>query len=191
VASARKADWAPAAAVLAPVVIAVLLLATPGLPHSAILAFGRRNWGNIASVWGLCISVYVLFIAKGARKAAEEAVAIEKVRTVLELLEAASEKSTHVGLFARAGKWDLVQLRAEEIMTMCRAVVAEWGDNELLKDSRNKLLTVATVMRSIVEESGKPNVSIHTIVSAQLNATEKLSVVMGKAHKGARHSGSD
>jgi hypothetical protein len=180
----NKIDWTPAAAILAPPAIFALLVVIPGLPHAAIVEFAKKNWGSIASAWGLGISVYVLFVAKGARKAAEEARSAERVRTVLEELEDAAEKSRHLGLFARAKKWDLVQLRAEEVMTDCRTIVARWGEDEVLKESKNKLLMVATMMRSIAEEAGKADVSSENIVNAQLNASEKLSVVVGKAHKG-------
>jgi hypothetical protein len=178
-----KIDWAPLAAILAPPVVFALLVMIPGLPHPAILKFAKENWGSIASTWGLGISIYVLFVAKGARKAAQAAIAAERGRTVLEELEDAAERNSHIGLFARNRKWDLVQLRAEEVMTNCRTIVARWGDGEVLKESKNKLLMVATLMRSIVEEAGKDNASAESIFKAQLNASEKLSAVLGRAHK--------
>jgi hypothetical protein len=184
-----QSNWVPAAAVLAPLVVFVLLVALP-LSRDVTLKFTKENWGSIASVWGLGVSIYVLFVAKGARKAAQAAIAAERGRTVLEQLEDAAEKNSHIGLFARGGKWDLVQLRAEEVMTSCRTIVARWGDGEVLKESRNKLLMVATQMRSIVEEAGKNNASAENIFNAQLDASEKLSVVLGKAHK-QQESGSE
>jgi hypothetical protein len=166
-----------------------LSVTIPGLPRTAILCFVKENWGSIASVWGLFVSIYVLFVAKGARKAAREAITAERGRTVVEELEQAMEKNSHIGLFARDRKWDLVHLRAQEVMTSCRTIVARWGEDDVLKESKNKLLMVATQMRSIVEEANKEGANSESIVNAQLNASERLSAVLGKAHK-ERESGS-
>jgi hypothetical protein len=176
-------DWAPIGAAVAPLGVFVLLVVIPGLPHATILKFVRENWGGIASVWGLGVSIYVLFVAKGARKAAEEARSIEQVRTVLEELEAGAEKIGHLGLFAHGSNWDLVRLRAEEVMTSCRTIVARWGDDPVFRDSRNKLLMVATLMRSIIEEANKDTVDSGRVIEAQLNASEKLSAVVGRVYK--------
>ena len=156
----------------------------------ATTAFVAKNWGSIASVWGLGVSFYVLFVAKGARKAAEDARSAERVRTALEELEDAREKCTQLGQFARIGKWDLVHLRAQEVMATCRATVARWGEDQALKDSRNKVLQVATLMRSIVEETHNDDVNRKAILEAQLNSDEKLSAVVGRIHK-EQESGSE
>jgi hypothetical protein len=134
----------------------------------------------MASVWGLAVSFYVLVVARGARKAAEEARSAERLRTALAGLEDAAAKCIEVGQFARNQKWDVVELRAQEVMARCRTTLAAWGDNPALKESRNKLNEVATLMRSIIEESRSNNVNRKTILSAQLDSDEKLSVVVGK-----------
>lgn len=177
-----KSDWFPIAAVLSPLGALALLVGIPSTRQPAI-CFATDNWGNLASVWGLGVSIYVLFVAKGARKAAEEARSAERLRTVLEELEDAAKKCTELGQFARAQKWDLVHLRAQEVMASCRVTVARWGEDSALKDHRNKVLQVATFMRSIVEETNKDTVSQKTISDAQLNSDEKLTAVVGKMHR--------
>lgn len=183
-----KWDWLPIAAVLSPALIFAIPLAITGT-HSAVLEFARNNWGNIASVWGLVVSVYVLFVAKGARKAAQDAVSAEKLRTALAGLEDAAKKNNDVGQFARVQKWDVVELRALEVLACCRATLAVWGDNKALIDSRRNLNDVANQMLSIVEESRANNPTRKTILDAQLRSHQKLAVVVGRIQK-EHHSGS-
>ncbi len=184
-----KSEWFPIVAVLSPLVVFALLLAFSST-RQATTDFATENWGSIASVWGLAVSIYVLFVAKGARKAAEDARSAERVRTALEELEDSADKCTELGQFARDKKWDLVHLRAHEVMESCRITVARWGEDQALKDSRNKVLQVATLMRSIVEETHNANVNQRTVLEAQLNSAEKLSAVVGRMHR-EQESGSE
>ena len=149
----------------------------------ATIQFAGRNWGNIASVWGLAVSFYVLTVARGARRAAQDAVSAEKLQTALAGLKDAAAKCTEVGQFAGVQKWDVVRLRAEEVMTCCRTTLAAWGENEALTESRRKLNEVALLMRSIIEESHNTDVNEKTILKAHLDSREKLSVVVGKIQK--------
>jgi len=178
-----RSDWVSIAAILSPIAIFLALIAVPRLPGDATIEFVKANWGSIASVWGLGVSIYVLFVAKGARKAAEDARAAERLRTALEEMEDAEEKCNQVGLFARVPKWELVQLRAEEVMSICRATNARWGEDPSLTETRNNLLLVAALMRSIIEEASKPKVSLKNILNAQLDGKEKLTAIVGQIHK--------
>jgi hypothetical protein len=167
---------------LSPGLLVALLFAVPATRGTTIEVV-TKNWGNIASVWGLGISFFVYFVAKGARRAAEDARSAEKLRTALAGLEAAADKCTQVGQFARNQKWDVVELRAQEVMTCCRTTLAAWGDNQALKDSRTRLLEVATLMHSIIEESRNDHVNRKTILDAQLDSDEKLAAVVGRIQK--------
>lgn len=137
----------------------------------------------MASVWGLGVSFYVYFVAKGAKKAAEEARSAERLRTALAGLEDAAAKCIEIGQYARNQSWHVVELRAQEVMACCRTTLAAWGDNPALKESRNRLNDVATFMRSMIEESCKAAVNQQYILKAQLDSYEKLSVVVGKILK--------
>jgi hypothetical protein len=154
----------------------------------------QGNWGNVASVWGLAISVYVMWLAKGARAAAEEATAeAEKAaaearasaqaRTVLEDLQEAAEKTTQIGLLAESEQWTLVKLRADEVRIACRTTLARWGEEPVLKESRNALLKVANMMETITQEVEQPSIDPLNISEARLNASNKLSFVLGKARR--------
>jgi hypothetical protein len=159
------------------------LLGAIPVTREATIRFATENWSGIASVWGLWVSFYVYIVAKSARKAALDAVSAEKLQTALAGLKDAAAKCTDVGQFADARKWDVARLRAEEVMTCCRTTLAAWGENEALTESRRKLNEVATLMRSIIEESHSANVNETTIRKAQLDSREKLSVVVGNIQK--------
>jgi hypothetical protein len=172
-------EWIAGLILLSPGLLFVLLVVVRST-RCATIRFIVGNWGNVASVWGLLVSFYVYLVAKGARKAAEEARSAERLRTALVGIEDAASKSVEIGQHARNRNWDVVELRAQEVMACCRTTLAAWGENPSLKDSRRKLTEVATLMRSIIEESRSENVNRETILRAQLDSDEKLSVVIGK-----------
>src|SRR5216683_7734401 len=122
-----------------------MLLVVPA-SRGMTIEYVAKNWGDLASVWGLGVSLYVYFVAQGARNAAEEARSAERLRTALAGLEDAASKCIEVGQFAGNQKWDVVELRAQEVMACCRTTVAAWGDNRALKESKNRLNEVATLM---------------------------------------------
>jgi hypothetical protein len=177
-----KSDWLPILALLSPAPAIAVLLTIPAT-REATTQFTAENWGSIASVWGLIVSFYLLFVATGARRAAQEARSAEKLRTALAGLEDAAAKCIQVGQFARNEKWDVVELRAQEVMARCRTTLAAWGDTPALRESRNKLLEVATLMESIIQESRNANVNRKTILDAQLDSDVKLSVVVGRIQR--------
>lgn len=129
------------------------------------------------------MSVYLISIARAARKAAEDARSAEKVRTALHELERAAEKNTQIGHSARAQSWAVVQIKAEEVMTCCYSTIARWKDDAAFKDSSNDLLMTATFMRSIVLEANKPNARVANILKAQIDSSQKLSAVVGQVQK--------
>lgn len=155
----------------------------------AAAEFQRRNWGNLISTWGLGVSIGALIFAKGAKKAAEEARSAERLSTALASLEAALVKCLEIGQLAGAQKWPAVEIRAQEVLQVCHTTLAAWGDKDALTDSRRRLSEVATLMRSIVEETRNATVNTKTVLKAQLDAHVKLSVVVGKIQK-AHTSGS-
>src|SRR5438105_3270888 len=108
----------------------------------------KQNWGNLASVLGLGVSVWVLLVAQKARQAAEIASAVARLKSLVEELGQASVKVQQVGLFLRDRKWDIVQLRAEEILGSCELVLTRWGDH-LDESFRNNLRSASTLARSI------------------------------------------
>lgn len=161
--------------------IALLTIPTPVRVRA--IAIASSNWGNIASVWGLAVSIYLISIARGARKAAQEARSGEKARSALQDLRQAAEKNTQIGVYARSAKWDATQIRAEEVMNCCHSTVARWKDDPGFKESSNDLLMVATQMHSIILEAAKSNTRATSIMSSQVTSSEKLSAVIGRVER--------
>lgn len=129
------------------------------------------------------MSIYLISIARGARKAAQDARSGEKARTALQDLRQAAERNTQLGMYARHGKWDAVQLRAEEVMNCCHSTVARWKEDAAFKESSNHLLMVGTQMHSIILETAKPNIRPANILGAQVTSSEKLSEVIGRVQR--------
>jgi hypothetical protein len=178
-----KLDWLPIAICLLPALPLILLTAIPSRIQPQTVMFASRNWGSIASVWGLGVSIYLISIARGARKAAQEAKVGEKARTALQELRQAAEKNIHIGQFARTFKWDALEIRAEEVMNCCYETVARWKDDPQFKQSCDDLLMVAVQMRSIIVEAGKKRVDAPNIVDSQLLCGEKLNTVIGRIQR--------
>lgn len=183
-------DWLPVtAALILPAIVVSAPLALDSARPTA-LCFYRNNWGNIASLWGLGVSLGAFFFAKGAKKAAEEARSAERLRTALAGLEDAATKCAEIGQSAGSQKWAVVELRALEVLTCCRTTLAAWGESDALTDSRRRLGEVATQMESIVEESRNANVNGAKILKSQLQSAIMLSVVLGKIQKHHTSGGS-
>ena len=145
--------------------------------------FASDNWGSIAGVWGLEVSICVLFVAEGARAAAREARSGEKAKSALEDLKHAAEKNTQIAAYARSAKWDAVRIRAEEVMNYCHHTVARWKDDSAFEESSNDLLRVAEQMRSTIQQADKPNPSAKGILDSQATSSEKLSTVTGRIER--------
>lgn len=142
------------------------------------------HWGDIAGVWGLLVSISVLFFAQGARTAAEQAKSGEKARSALEELKHAAEKITQIAMYARGGKWDAVRIRAEEVMNCCHHTVARWEGDQAFEESSNDLLLIAEQMRSIIQEADKSAAPRGaSILASQAVSSARLSAVTGRVTK--------
>jgi hypothetical protein len=160
-----------------------LLILVPEQFQEAIKQWFIKNWGNVASVWGLSVSIYVLRVAKGARRAAEDAKMASRTRNALQELQSAVVSSAEIGQYASTGHWLVVKLRASEVLGCCRNTVNRWGEDSALKGSRNRLNHAAEQMRSIAEEATQPEPNLQAVIRAQLDAHEALNAVVGKILK--------
>jgi hypothetical protein len=152
----------------------------------------KQNWGNLASVLGLGVSVWVLVVAQKAREAAEEARGAARLKSLLEELELANNKSQLLGVFLIQRKWEIVQLLVDEALGACQSALARWGDH--LTHSKNSLLDVCTVFRSISEaclsSTTRPvsEEEWQQTMRAQREARELISVVLGQVRKAEERS---
>ena len=116
-------DWLPTLLALLPALPMLIIYGWPkAWPDAA--EFQRRNWGNLISSWGLGVSLGVLFYAKGARRAAQDAQKEIRRRSLAEELHDAHSRALEVGTSMRDGKWDIVFLRAQEISAACGIILS-------------------------------------------------------------------
>ena len=113
-------------------------------------SFFAQNWGNVASVAGLVISIWVLVVARKARTAAEEARSIARLKSLVEVLAGTGDKIDQIGIFLRSGKWDLAQMCAQDILADCNLILTRWGDY-LTPKATADLTEASTITRSILD----------------------------------------
>src|SRR5579872_1224027 len=110
--------------------------------------------GALASSVGLAVSIWVLFIARGAKAAAEEALTSARRRNFLEELGLADHKLQELGVFIQQEEWIGVQIRTAEILGICRSSMTRWSDH-LSESRRNGVLTAAELVHSIATKSAQ------------------------------------
>jgi hypothetical protein len=192
--SVHKPDWVDVLIALLPLPLIFLVVLIPEPFQPVAKAWIEKNWGNLASVWGLGVSVYVLWVAQGAKTAAkkateeaEEAARIAKAssrtRGALEDLQTALAASRQVSNHAGVKNWQVVRLKAEEVMESCRIIVNRWEDSTALNDSKNSLNQAITMMRTIAEEASKDSPNPLRIIKTQHGAHDHISAVEGKVQK--------
>src|SRR5437016_14609048 len=98
------------------------------------MSFG--DWGNLASITGVAITFWTLWVAQGAKEAAQEARAKARTRDLTEELEQARSKIGEMSLLIKSGRWDAASLRAQEIIVACALARTRWGD-QLSETGRN------------------------------------------------------
>jgi hypothetical protein len=96
--------------------------------------------GTAAGGAGLFVGIYTLIVAKGARRAAQDASTAARSRNLVEDLGSANQKVQQVGNFIQQEEWLAVRLRAEEILAICRSVLTRWPD-QLSDDRKDELAT--------------------------------------------------
>lgn len=126
--------------------------------------------GTLASSIGLAVSVWVLVVARGAKKAAEEARTIARRRNFLQELDAAEHKLQELGVFIQQEEWIAVQIRTTEILAICRSAMSRWSDH-LSERRLNGVLTATELIHSIATKSAQVS------MAKQLSPTDKRRLV--------------
>lgn len=150
--------------------------------------------GTLASFVGVAVGLYVLCVAKGAKKAALDASADARKRSLAEELGDASRKVQQVGDFLQAQEWLAVRIRADEILASCKATLTRWPDG-LTTPRRDDLLTASTLVHSIAEKAATSGIQGLTpadrkrLAAAQLTVTGLINAALGEARKKEERSG--
>lgn len=139
-----------------------------------ISGFVFRNWGDLASVLGLAVSVATLLVASKAREAAEAAKAAARRQSLTEVLQDAARKNEQVGLFLSQRKWDIVWLRAQETASATSLALARWP-LELGAVSKDNLLRSQQLSSSIASVALRVTGDVPT-----LRETARISQAQGR-----------
>lgn len=145
-----------------------------------------RNWGNLASVLGLTVSVATLVVSSKAREAAEAARAVARRQIFTEVLQDAIRKNEQVGLFLSQRKWDIVWLRAQETANATSLALTRWP-MELGETSKDNLLraqhlssSIASFSLRVIGEMPTP-LEIAWMSQAQGKLAQLLSAELGES----------
>jgi len=150
--------------------------------------------GSLASLDGFGLGLYVLHVAKDARRAAREARVLARKRNLAEELEQARKNIELVGDYLNKKEWLAVRIRAQEIMTSCRESLTRWPDG-LSEIRKNDVLSASSLVHSIADEAAAPDVSefklakLKRLSNTQLQAAELLSGALGEARNRVEEEG--
>jgi hypothetical protein len=155
---------------------------------SSLFEFVRCNWGSVASVLGLLLSVWVLVIAIKVKQATQQIAAMTRRKALAEELTETSASILQMGSWTRAQKWDVVSLKTEEAVSHCNIALTRWGD-VLPEDAKNDLLTASQILATILELATKGSINRlstsqrESVSQAQSDANTLISRVLGHARK--------
>ena len=142
--------------------------------------------GTIASVGGCGLGIWVLIVAKGARRAARDARAWARKKSLSEELQQAQQNIQQVGDFLHKKEWMAVRIRAQEIMASCRESLTRWPDG--LSDARrDDVLSASRLVHSIADKAASPIANVfkqselQRLSATQLEAAELISSALGEA----------
>jgi hypothetical protein len=146
----------------------------------------HQNWGNIASAIGVVISVFALWRAHGASRAAKRALATQYQRTLAQELRSCSEKVGNVARLCRSSDWPRAREETDEVVQRITVAQHGWKDQLVDNVSRNELNLVVEhlgfVSSQIARQASGENVeSPRETLDRALNlAVRKLAAEVGK-----------
>jgi len=148
--------------------------------------FLAANWGNIASVLALAVSIATLVVATKAKDAANAARAEARRRSLAEELQDAQRKAEQVGFFVRDRKWELVFLRSQEVTGACILILERW-QGDLGEHSKERILKASVEADSIGEVASRTGTraptdhELRSIAAAQRRVHQLLSGLLGQS----------
>jgi hypothetical protein len=152
--------------------------------------------GTVASVLGLGVSVWVLFVARSARDAARETRAWARRRSLADELNQAKQYIGQIGDFLHTQEWMAVRIRAHEVMTSCRESLSRWPDG-LSEARRDDVLSASRLVYSIAEKAASPEANdfkpsdVKKLSATQLEAAGLISSALGEARNREERDGEE
>jgi hypothetical protein len=156
------------------------------MDFGSLRTFAANNWGNLASIIGLCVSIWTLKVATGARKAARNAWSEARRQKLSEELQNAVYRVEQLGHHVLLKKWEISFIRAQEVSSACSLILRRWADT-LTELSKDRILLAQAQAVSIAKAAMRANSSppteqqLQRIVSAQQRAFELLSAEKGES----------
>jgi len=108
------------------------------------------NWGNIASILSLVVSILGLLAARGARAAAQQARLAIRRRTLVEELRAIERNFVFLRLSCEQGTWDVARHAATEAGQLVVFVQNRWSS--LFDAHSMERLEVASVQLETISQ---------------------------------------
>lgn len=152
----------------------------------SLRSFAASNWGSLASIVGLGISVWTLIVATGARKAAQEARGEARRQMLTEELQNAVYRAEQLGHHVLLRKWEIAFIRAQEVASSCSLILRRWTDT-LSVPSKDRILLAQAQAGSIAKAAMRANAApptdqqLQRIVDAQQRAFQLLSAEKGES----------
>jgi len=110
--------------------------------------FLARNWGNLASVFGLVFSILAFVFAKRASTAAREARDAAMRQSLGEDMHGASRSAQEIVTYLRDDKSEMALLRIGDLMNQASYLITRW-ETRLSEKSRNNLSDGVEELRSM------------------------------------------
>src|SRR5438046_751398 len=85
------------------------------------------NWGNVASVIGMFVSIGTLVVARSARRAAREARNAIESRTLTQELRSCGDDVTRLTLFSHGRQWDLAMHTCSSAINRATFIGSRWS----------------------------------------------------------------
>jgi len=155
-----------------------------------------ENWGNLASVAGLLVSIGALFFARSAAETAKLVRQEMRRYSLYDYLALLVARFQGFLLMIRLAKWESAQLRADDLSASLSLVVAKWK-NVLDIESKNRLDNAKNLLRKIImklneSEHGGPGEETKRdlLISADL-ALEQIISAQGQISQDIETSGVD
>lgn len=86
----------------------------------------KHNWGNVASVVGLLVSIATLWVAQRAREAAQAARAEVHRKVLTDDLGLLASHARDMASFVSSEQWAWADMRAMELITELNRVSERW-----------------------------------------------------------------
>jgi hypothetical protein len=150
-----------------------------------MLSWFYLNWGDLASGIGLLVSLVVLFVSRGARRAALQARAAVDRRSLSDELRQCSDDISFINILNENQRWELSAHVAYRTVQRISFVLSRWA--ALLDEASRKNLSLAVSLLDTVTSQLRKFQNQHPktadadrLAASVLRVTSLLSAEMGK-----------